>query len=361
MVYEFAHGLHAVLSGQDGLLVCHGLPAGLPVDPAAMAQAAAQMGPWDDLPGRDPGRPEVTAGIKCGVTDGGPLVIRLTPALSRAAEEGLPFRPSRPDFALWAKWGGRPARREAYRELALLAALGGLLRAALESMGICIGTHIAQCGDVRDSDLPECDEETLRAQLAGLAAQALPMLDDEQAGEIDALIREAQEAGDTLGGTLETAAIGLPAGLGSVDGDGLEARLARALFALPGVKGVELGMGFGFAYLCGSEANDQLVAEDGRIRTKSNLAGGVLDGMTNGMPLFFRTVFRPDPTVAAKQQTVDPDTLEERELTLDGPYDTMAFRRARPAVEGVTAAVLLGLLLERETGRRPDASCREGR
>lgn len=355
MIYEFGQRLRAALAdtGSGVELVCWGLPAGMPVDAEAMTDAVAAMGPWEAVPARDPGMPRILSGVCGGVTTGEPLVLGLAGGSAPAPQGLLPFRPSENDLGLWAKWGGGVRRPDACRTMALLAALGGICRAALAGLGIVMGTHIAQCGDVRDAELPECDVEELRAQLSGLEGRGLPMLDSEGAEALQALLEEAREGGDTLGGTLETAVVCLPAGLGRPDACGVEAGLARNLFALPGVKGVEFGMGFGFAYLCGSEANDQLVAEDGRIGTKSNLSGGADGGLTNGMPLIFRTVFRPEPAVAARQQTVDPATLEERELTLDGPYDTMAFCRARGAVEGVTAAVLLDLLLERRADRWP--------
>ena len=161
------------------------------------------------------------------------------------------------------------------------------------------------------------------------------------------VIAKARAEGDSVGGTLETAVVGIPAGVGAPFFDSLESMLAHLLFAVPGVKGVEFGMGFGFAYLGGSEANDQWVNEDEQIRTKSNMSGGINGGITNGMPVIFRTVFRPTPSIAMKQQTVDPETREEKELELKGHMDPAIFHRARVVVDSVAAIGLFDLLLER--------------
>jgi len=210
-----------------------------------------------------------------------------------------------------------------------------------------IGSHIAQCGDVRDEDFPETDEAELREQIERLQAMAFGVIDADKAAEMREIIDAAAAEGDSVGGTLETAVVGIPAGVGAPFFDSLESQLAHLLFSVPGVKGVEFGMGFGFAYLNGSEANDQWVCEDEQIRTKSNMSGGINGGITNGMPVIFRTVFRPTPSIAMKQQTVDPATKEEKELALTGHFDPAIFHRARVVVDSVAAIGLFDLLLER--------------
>ncbi len=336
-------------------ITCDGLPAGLPVEQQAMEKALCKRrayGDWsDDLRPED--TPIILSGVTAGVTNGAPLTVILENKNGKLADhQGAPvFRPSHADYTAWAKLGGhhdiRSGGHFSGRVTAALVALGALLQQALEQQGILIGSHIAQCGDVRDEDFPECDEALLREQIDSLQNMAFGVIDGEKAEEMREIIDSALAEGDSVGGTLETAVVGIPAGVGAPFFDSLEGVLAHLLFAVPGIKGVEFGMGFGFAYLNGSEANDQWVNDDDQIRTKSNMSGGINGGITNGMPIIFRTVFRPTPTIAKKQQTVDPETKEEKELELTAHIDPAIFHRARVVVDSVTAIGLFDLLLER--------------
>ena len=359
MTSTFGRNLRITLFGEaQGPAIgitCDGLPAGLPVDPSVMEKALIKRrayGDWaEDLRPED--TPVILSGVTAGVTNGAPLTVILENKNGTlAAENGAPaFRPSHADYTAWAKLGGHHDTRGgghfSGRLTAALVALGAILREALEQQGIVIGSHIAQCGDVRDEDFPECDEAELRDRIDSLQNMAFGVIDAEKAEEMREIIDAAAAEGDSVGGTLETAAVGIPAGVGAPFFDSLESLLAHLLFSVPGVKGVEFGMGFGFAYLNGSEANDQWVNEEDAIRTKSNMSGGINGGITNGMPLIFRTVFRPTPSIAMKQQTVDPVTMEEKELALTGHFDPAIFHRARVVVDSVTAIGLFDLLLER--------------
>ena len=160
----------------------------------------------------------------------------------------------------------------------------------------------------------------------------------------------AKEAGDSVGGVIECAAVGLPAGLGEPMFGGVENRLAAALFGIPAVKGVEFGAGFAAARLRGSEHNDAFTIADGRIVTETNRAGGILGGITTGMPLVLRAAVKPTPSIARPQRTVDLAAMEETQLAIHGRHDPCIAHRAVPVVEAVTAAVLLDLLLEGNHG-----------
>ena len=359
MTSTFGRNLRITIFGEaQGPVIgitCDGLPAGLPVDPSVMEKALIKRrayGDWSEE-SRKEDTPILLSGVTAGVTNGAPMTIVLenkNGSLSDAQGEPV-FRPSHADYTAWAKLGGhhdiRGGGHFSGRVTAALVALGAILQAALEQQGIVIGSHIAQCGDIRDEDFPECDETKLRSQIEKLQGLSFGVLDAEKAEEMREIIDAALEDGDSVGGTLETAAVGIPAGIGAPFFDSLESMLAHLLFSVPGVKGIEFGMGFGLAYLGGSEANDQWVNEDGTIRTKSNMSGGINGGITNGMPVIFRTVFRPTPTISKKQQTVDPVTMEEKELVLTAHIDPAIFHRARVVVDSVAAIGIFDLLMER--------------
>ena len=163
-------------------------------------------------------------------------------------------------------------------------------------------------------------------------------------------ILEARQEGDSVGGIVECAAIGLPAGLGEPMFGGVENRLAAALFGIPAVKGVEFGAGFAAARLRGSQNNDPFTMNHGRVETVSNHAGGILGGITSGMPVIVRAALKPTPSIARPQQTVSLQAGEETQLQIRGRHDPCIAHRAVPVVEAVTAAVLLDLLLEGNHG-----------
>ena len=183
-----------------------------------------------------------------------------------------------------------------------------------------------------------------------VAAKPFPTISDAAGERMQRLILAAREAQDSVGGIVECAAIGLPAGLGDPMFDGMENRLASALFGIPAVKGVEFGAGFGASRLRGSENNDAFRVEDGRIVTETNRAGGILGGITTGMPLTLRVGIKPTPSIGRPQKTVSLARMENTELTIRGRHDPCIAHRAVPVVEAVTACVLLDLLLEEHHG-----------
>ena len=161
---------------------------------------------------------------------------------------------------------------------------------------------------------------------------------------------EARQEGDSVGGIVECAVLGLPAGLGDPMFGGMENRIAAIVFGIPAVKGVEFGDGFAAARSRGSENNDPFVMEDGRVQTETNHAGGILGGITSGMPIVLRTAMKPTPSIAQPQRTVSLSAGENAELVIHGRHDPCIAHRAVPVVEAVTAAVLLDLLLEGHHG-----------
>ena len=259
-------------------------------------------------------------------------------------------RPSHADYCAWVKDGAAAAQsgggRFSGRMTAPLVAMGGVAKALLKRRGIRVAAYIGELGGVKGRGY--ADGELTYEDIAACWDHALPMLSN--ADEAAAAVKAAQERGDSAGGVVECVAFGVPAGLGDALFGGLESKLSAAVYAIPAVKGVEFGAGFGAAGLRGSENNDPFAVEDGRVVTQGNHAGGILGGITTGMPLILRAAFKPTPSIARPQRTVSLSRMEETELVIRGRHDPCIAHRAVPVVEAVTAAVLLDLLLEGNHG-----------
>jgi chorismate synthase len=210
---------------------------------------------------------------------------------------------------------------------------------ALAMKGIAVGTHILRCGAV--SDRPFGDD--CAAQIRRLESESFPVLSD-VAGAMQAEIAAARSDGDSLGGIVQTAVSGLPAGVGEPWFDSLEGVISRAVFAIGGIKGIEFGRGFGFAELRGSEANDAFRMRDGQIRTATNRNGGVNGGISNGMPVVFRTVVKPTPSIYKEQRTVDYAAGQNASLSIKGRHDPCIVPRAAVVQNSLTAFGILDLI-----------------
>ena len=223
------------------------------------------------------------------------------------------------------------------RLTAPLCIAGGICRQLLEREGITLISRIAQIG-------PVCDEGAL---IASTAEKAFPVVDDAKGAQMRESIAAARAEGDSLGGVVECAVLGLPAGLGDPMFDGMENRIARIVFGIPAVKGLEFGDGFRLAALRGSEANDSYAVENGRLVTVTNHCGGILGGITDGMPLRFRAAIKPTPSIAGEQRSVDLDSMEETILKIEGRHDPCIVPRAVPVVEAAAAVAVYDALLQR--------------
>ena len=324
-----------------------GIPAGEAVDLAELRRFLDRRAPgrnaWS-TPRKEADVPEFLSGLREGKTCGTPLTAILKSANTRSGDydalRDVP-RPGHADYTAWVKYGeSRDSRGGGHfsgRLTAPLCVAGGICLQLLAREGITIISRVAAIGGVRDEG-----ELT-----ASTAEKAFPTVSDSAGEAMRSAIAAARAEGDSLGGVIECAVLGLPAGLGDPMFDGMENRIAAAVFGVPAVKGIEFGAGFTAAGLRGSENNDAFSVENGRIITESNHCGGILGGITDGMPLTFRAEVKPTPSIARPQQSVDLNTGEIVPLTVTGRHDPCIVPRAVPCLEAAAAIAVYDALLAR--------------
>ena len=330
-----------------------GLPAGEPIDldrlDAFLQRRAPGKSPLATAR-KEGDKPRFLGGLLDGVTCGAPLAAIIENQDMRPRDyerlRDVP-RPGHADFTAQTKYGGfqdvRGGGAFSGRMTAPLCIAGGIALQLLERRGVHICAHIHSIGGISDRPLDPMGEDEAVFQM--LSRSDFPVLDEAAGAHMREEIRSAKAAGDSLGGVVECLVSGLPAGLGGPLFDGLEGKLALALFAIPAVKGVEFGAGFRCARLRGSENNDPFVLQNGRVLTKTNHAGGILGGISSGMPLIFRAAFKPTPSIGLEQDSVSLSRLKPEKLTVSGRHDPCIVPRAVPVVEGAAALVLLDELL----------------
>lgn len=335
-------------------VVVDGLPAGEAVDPGELARFMARRAPGQGAhttSRREADAVRILAGLTNGVTNGAPFAAIIENTNTRSADYrdlmDTP-RPGHADYTAYVKYGGhndvRGGGHFSGRLTAPLCIAGGIALQILARRGIRIGAHIASIHGVCDAPLdpaaPDMDA------LAQASARTLAVLDPAAGERMIAEIEHARAAQDSVGGIIECAAAGLPAGLGAPMADGVENRIAAAVFGIPAVRGIEFGAGFAAAAMTGSEHNDAFVMEGARVRTATNRHGGVLGGITSGMPLVFRAAFKPTPSIAAEQDTVSLTEGRSVKLAVRGRHDPCIVPRAVPCVEAAAAITILDLLEE---------------
>ena len=361
MSSEFGNILRVSVFGQShgkavGVVV-DGLPAGEAIDLEELQRFLDRRRPGTgplSTARKETDVPEFLSGLEGGKTCGAPLCAVIKNADQHSKDYGELAdkpRPGHADFTAWAKWGGHADMRGgghfSGRLTAPLCVAGGIAKQILARRGIFVGAHLASVAGICDRPFPLHPTAALFEEVA---AKPFPVLDEAAGERMRAAILEAKNDLDSVGGVIECAAAGLPAGLGEPMFGGVENRLAAALFGIPAVKGVEFGEGFRAAELRGSENNDPFTVEDGEIRAESNRAGGILGGITTGMPLVLRAAVKPTPSIGRPQKTVRLSAMEASELTIHGRHDPCVAHRAVPVAEAVTAAVLLDMLLEGNHG-----------
>ena len=292
---------------------------------------------------------KIVSGEFRGYTTGAPLCILIPNTDKRSADYGEAMdipRPSHADYTVHVKYHGYEDHRGgghfSGRLTAAIVAAGALLSSALESRGIRIGSHITELHGAFDRPF-----EDYESDIALLSGKQFPTLTDSAEANMKKEIEKAASLGDSVGGILESAIIGMPCGVGEPWFDSMESMLSHALFSIPAVKGVEFGLGFAFADVYGSEGNDSLEVRDGRVITSTNNNGGINGGITNGMPITFRTVIKPTPTIFKDQASVSLSKMENTVLKSGGRHDPAIIHRARAVVDAMAAIVMADAL----TGR----------
>ena len=327
-----------------------GIPAGLPVDleklQTFMNRRAPGQNTWSTTR-KEADVPHFLSGLSDGVTNGETIeAVIYNENIKKSDYDDLKYipRPGHADFAAWMKYGldfdmsgGGPFSG---RMTAPMCIAGGLCKQWLEAKGIRIGAHIVQIGMMEGEyfNLMRPDLDKIRTDF--------PTLTTEAAEEMQQTITKARAEGESVGGTIECAVTGLPAGIGGPIFGGVESRIAQIVYGIPAVKAVEFGQGEAFAIACGSMANDCFMVENGVVKTLSNNCGGILGGITNGMPLVFSATFKPTPSIAKPQRSVNLKTMEEVTIQIQGRHDPCIVPRAVPVVEAAAAIAIYDLILE---------------
>ena len=325
--------------------VLDGLAAGLPVDEAYIAERMDRRRARGDglsTARTEPDVVEFLSGVVNGHTTGTPITMMIRNTNTRSGDyDGLSVvpRPGHADYTAGVKYGGHAdfAGGGAFsgRLTAPLCIAGGICLQLLKKQGIEVISRIASIGSVED----------VTPLTVSTADKPFPVVDDAVGETMRAEIAAAKAEDDSVGGIVECAVLGLPVGLGGPLFDGMEGRISSIVFGIPAVKGIEFGIGFGAARLRGSENNDPFVVENGTVRTTTNHCGGILGGITNGMPLTFRAAFKPTPSIAKEQQSVNLNTLTPEILRVRGRHDPCIVPRAVPCIEAAAAIAVYDALL----------------
>ena len=334
-----------------------GIPAGLPVDTEKLQLFLNRRAPghndWS-TPRKEADKPEFLGGIVDGFTCGAPIAAVIYNTNTRSKDysnlKNCP-RPGHSDYTAQVKYGGyQDAAGGGHfsgRLTAPICIAGGLCKQWLEERGIVISAHILAIGECGDNYFDPMDPE-----VESVPAD-FPVLNPEAGNAMREVIAEAKAAGDSVGGIVECAITGLPAGIGEPMFGGVESRIAQIVYGIPAVKGIEFGIGFDCACVPGSASNDAFAIVNGQVVTETNNAGGILGGITNGMPVIFTTAFKATPSISCPQNSISLGTGESQELVVTGRHDPCIVPRAVPVVEAAAAIAIYDLILgNTQTERR---------
>lgn len=331
--------------------VIDGLPSGFRIDEEKLATFMARRAPGNDefsTTRKEGDKVRFVSGITNGVTNGAPLcgIIENTNTRSKDYEnlKDIP-RPGHADFAAWSKFGDSRdvsgGGQFSGRLTATMCIAGGICKQLLEEKGIHIGAHIASIGDKKDDlfDAVNVSKDDF------VGEKPFPVINDEKGEVMKDEIRLVKSEADSIGGTIECAITGVPAGIGDTLFGGWESNISSAIFAIPAVKGIEFGRGFEASTLSGSENNDAFTMKDGKIVTSTNNHGGILGGISSGMPIIFRVAFKPTPSIGKEQESVSLSKKENTTLVINGRHDPCIVKRAVVCVEAAAAIVAANMIL----------------
>ena len=336
-------------------LILDGFPAGMQVDEAALQAFMQRRAPGQNAfstTRKEADKPVFLSGLTDGVTEGGRIHAVIYNSNQHSSDYSFVKetpRPSHADFTAIRKYGPdvdlRGGGHYSGRLTAMLCVAGALCKQYLSERGIEVFAHIHSIGGIADTPFDLC--KVGKNEQKALAKADFPVLNAQQGQKMQEKILAAKKNLDSVGGVVECAVTGLPVGLGEHLFAGVEGRIAAAVFSIPAVKGVEFGNGFGCASLFGSQNNDPFCTDGQNIYTKTNNCGGILGGMTNGMPLVFRAAFKPTPSIAKEQDTVSLSKMENTKLRIKGRHDPCIVQRAVPVTEAAAAVAVCDLLLDR--------------
>ena len=329
-----------------------GLPSGLELNLEDIAYEMRRRAPGksslstarseDDIP-------EILSGYFNGKTTGTPLCAIIRNTNTRSKDYSLlkdVMRPGHADYSGNIRYNGfndyRGGGHFSGRITAPLVFAGAICKQILKEKGITVAAHVKSIKNIKDKSFLDSDVDL--AYLESLKTFELPLLDKNIEEDMRKEILEAKEHMDSVGGTIECGVFGINAGVGNPFFDSIESTLAHLLFSVPSVKGVEFGRGFDLTQMRGSEANDELYYDNGEVKTKTNNNGGVLGGISNGMPIVFTTAIKPTSSIGKEQNTVNINTKEDTILKVEGRHDPCIVQRAIPVIEAVTAIAIVELL-----------------
>ena len=333
-------------------VIIDGLAPGIEVDESFIKSQLSRRRPngKTDTPRIENDNYKILSGVFNGKTTGTPISIIIPNENTKSSDYtyGL-ARPSHADYTASQKYHGyedyRGGGHFSGRVTAGLVAGGAIAISALKKLGINIGTHILFCAGATDKRLSEA--ENIEQDILSLENKGFPVILDNVRDLMIKGIEEARDNNDSIGGLIETAIIGMPAGVGEPWFDSLESILSHAVFSIGGIKGVEFGMGTSFASTLGSLSNDQMEYENGKIITKTNNNGGINGGITNGMPITFTCTVKPTPSIGKEQNTVNFVTGQNTKIEVRGRHDPAIIRRICVVVDSVCALALCDVLAQR--------------
>lgn len=331
-------------------LTLDGIPAGLPVNLEELQAFLNRRAPGQHdyaTPRKEEDIPEFLSGITNGYTNGSAITAVIYNHNTKSGDyDNLKYcpRPGHADYTAQVKYGGYQdvagGGHFSGRLTAPLCIAGGLCKQWLEAEGIRIGGHIVSIAGIADDPVymdwlnPDFD----------LIGKEFPVINSDSGNKMMDAIAKAKKEGDSVGGIIECIIAGVPAGLGGPMFAGIEGKIANIVYGIPAVKGIDFGSGFSGCYMRGSENNDSFTVSSGKIVTKTNYAGGVLGGITTGMPIVFQTAIKPTPSISKTQNTVNLQTLEETTLQVQGRHDPCIVPRAVPVIEAAAAIAIYDLL-----------------
>ncbi len=335
-------------------VILDNLPSGEEIDLNKIGEFMARRAPKKDGTStmrNEKDIPEILSGLYNSKTTGTPLCAVIMNSDQHSGDYGNIShiaRPAHADHTGYIRYKGandpRGGGHFSGRIAAPLVFAGAVCAQILEHRGITTGAHIVSIKNVIESRFDPMKINA--AQLDAVKKRIFPTVSEQAEAEMRAVINEARMAQDSVGGIIECAAVGFPAGIGSPMMDGLENTIARLVFAIPAVKGIEFGNGFECAQLFGSENNDEFVIDNGEIKTATNNHGGILGGISSGMPIIFRAAFKPTPSISRPQNSVDFKSLTEAELIIKGRHDPCVVPRAVPCIEAAMNIALVSALME---------------